>query len=31
MPYGELKTHRESIARFGSGMKAIRAISRDLI
>jgi type II restriction enzyme len=31
LPYGELKTHRESIARFGSGMKAIQAISRDLI
>lgn len=31
LPYGELKSHRESIARFGSGMKAIQAISRDLI
>jgi type II restriction enzyme len=30
LPYGELKTHKESIARFGSGMKAIQAISREL-
>jgi type II restriction enzyme len=30
LPYGELKAHRASIARFGSGMKAIQAISREL-
>ena len=30
LPYGELESHRESIARFGSGMKAIHAISRTL-
>lgn len=28
--YGELKAHRESIARFGVGLKPILAISRDL-
>ncbi len=28
LPYSELKTHRESIARFGSGMRGIEAISR---
>jgi type II restriction enzyme len=31
LPYGELKTHREAIAKFGDGMKPIRAISRLLI
>lgn len=31
LPYGELESHRDSIARFGSGMKAIHAISRTLI
>lgn len=31
LPYGELKTHREAIARFGQGMKPIRAISRLLV
>ena len=31
LPYAELESHREQIARFGSGMKAIRAISRPLI
>jgi type II restriction enzyme len=31
LPYGELESHRESIARFGTGMKAIHAISRSLI
>ncbi|HEY0834209.1 MAG TPA: type II restriction endonuclease [Azospirillum sp.] len=31
LPYGELESHRESIARFGSGMKAIHAISRTLV
>lgn len=30
LPYGELRTHRESIARFGSGLKAIEAIARPL-
>jgi type II restriction enzyme len=31
LPYGELESHRESIARFGTGMKAIHAISRTLV
>ncbi|MCW2242475.1 hypothetical protein [Azospirillum canadense] len=31
LPYGELECHRESIARFGTGMKAIQAISRVLV
>ena len=30
LPYGELETHRDQIARFGSGLKAIRAIARPL-
>lgn len=30
LPYGELKANRENIARFGSGMKPIQAISRVL-
>jgi len=30
LPYGELDRHREAIARFGSGMKAIHAIARTL-
>ena len=30
LPYGELAAHRAAIARFGEGMKAIRAISRDI-
>ena len=30
LPYGELKTNREAIARFGQGMKPIRAIAREL-
>lgn len=30
LPYSELEQHRESIARFGQGMKAIRAISRPM-
>jgi type II restriction enzyme len=29
--YGELEAHREAIARFGQGMKAIEAIARRLI
>ena len=31
LPYGELKAHREAIARFGQGLKPIRAISRLLV
>lgn len=30
LPYGELASHREQIARFGTGMKAIRAIAKRL-
>lgn len=30
VPYGELDKHREAIARFGTGMKGIRAIARTL-
>jgi type II restriction enzyme len=30
LPYGELRAHREAIARFGSGLKAIEAIARAL-
>ena len=30
LPYSELESHRSSIARFGTGMKAIHAISRAL-
>lgn len=30
LPYSELANHRESIARFGHGMKAIEAIAREL-
>lgn len=30
LPYSELASHREQIARFGSGMKAIRAIAKPL-
>jgi type II restriction enzyme len=30
LPYGELFKHRESIARFGSGLKGIEAIARRL-
>ncbi len=30
LPYGELERHRESIARFGQGMKPIEAIARTL-
>jgi type II restriction enzyme len=30
LPYNELASHREQIARFGTGMKAIRAIARPL-
>ncbi|RAI56104.1 type II restriction endonuclease [Roseicella frigidaeris] len=31
LPYGELKANRETIARFGHGMKPIQAISRALV
>lgn len=30
LPYSELRSHRESIARFGTGLKAIEAIARPL-
>ena len=30
LPYGELERHREAMARFGHGMKAVEAIARDL-
>ena len=30
LPYGELERHREAIARFGSGLKAIEALARTL-
>lgn len=30
LPYSELTSHREQIARFGTGMKAIRSIARSL-
>jgi type II restriction enzyme len=30
LPYGELEKNREAIARFGEGLKAIRAIARRL-
>ena len=30
LPYGELDRHRESMARFGSGLKAVEAIARTL-
>ena len=30
LPYGELERHRESMARFGSGLKAVEAIARTL-
>ena len=30
LPYGELARHRETMARFGQGMKAIEAIARSL-
>ncbi len=30
LPYGELERNREAIARFGSGLKAIKAISSKL-
>jgi len=30
LPYGELERHKEAISRFGSGLKAIKAIARTL-
>lgn len=30
LPYGELEQHRESMARFGSGLKAVEAVARTL-
>jgi type II restriction enzyme len=30
LPYGELARHREAMARFGEGLKAIEAIARSL-
>jgi type II restriction enzyme len=30
LPYSELESHRESIARFGQGLKPIEAIARPL-
>jgi type II restriction enzyme len=31
LPYGELARHRDSMARFGEGLKAIQAVSRPLL
>ena len=31
LPYGELEKHRGAIARFGSGMKGVEAIARQLV
>ena len=31
LPYGELERHREAMARFGHGLKAIEAVARDLM
>lgn len=31
LPYGELERHRESMARFGEGLKAVDAIARTLV
>lgn len=31
LPYGELERHREAMARFGSGLKAIEAVARKLV
>ena len=30
LPYGELRQHRDAIARFGSGLKAVRAVAKPL-
>lgn len=31
LPYGELERHREAMARFGAGLKAIEAVARTLV
>ena len=31
LPYGELEKHRDAMARFGAGLKAIEAIARTLV
>ena len=31
LPYGELERNRESMARFGTGLKAVEAVSRVLV
>lgn len=31
LPYGELEQHREAMARFGQGLKAVEAIARQLL
>lgn len=31
LPYSQLADHRQSMARFGSGMKAVEAVSRHLV
>lgn len=31
LPYGELQRHREGMARFGEGLKAVSAVSRSLV
>lgn len=31
LPYGELERHRQSMARFGEGLKAVQAVSRELV
>ena len=31
LPYGELERHREAMARFGNGLKAVDAIARTLV
>jgi type II restriction enzyme len=31
LPYGELEKNRESMARFGTGLKAVEAVSRVLV
>ena len=31
LPYGELEQHRETMARFGHGMKAVEAVARRLV
>ena len=30
LPYGELERHREAMARFGQGLKAVEAVARRL-